>query len=295
MTAGAARPTTEPLSPQTLTTKALPKAQRRRARQALSQPKGRWRGRLIRDGLFALAALGLAVGVRALLVQPYHIAGGSMTPTLLSGDYVLVGKYAYAEGAWAEALRATPGLAGLAPDAQPRRGDIVVFANALDEGRAYVKRVVGVPGDTIAVADGAVVLNGRRLPHEPLAAYAGADDRGRPVVMTAYSSVLPGGRAGAVRHNTFQYRYDGADAGIDDMPAVMVPPGRYFVMGDNRDASVDSRRADRVGLVPEAAIVGRVERVAVSTTPGFGVFDPRRWGELRADRLFARVDGEMRP
>lgn len=252
------------------------------------------RRRLLTTALFALVVFALAFGVRAALVEPFLISGPSMAPTLLAGDYVLVGKYAYAEGPWARLIGRVPGLEALAPSGAPERGDVIVFRNPREDGRAYVKRVVGIAGDTVALKDGAVVLNGRALPHEPVAAYAGADEKGRAVTMVAYLEVLPDPAEGGLRHNTFHYRYGEAEAGVDDAPPVTVPDGGLFVLGDNRDESIDSRRADRIGLVPLEAVQGRVERVAFSLTPGFRLLDPRRWGEFRWGRTLAPARGEMR-
>ncbi len=248
----------------------------------------------VRDGAFALAVLALAFGVRAVVAQPFHISGVSMAPTLLAGDYVLVNKTAYRGGPWARLMSAIPGADALAPTAAPRHGDIVVFRNARDEGRVYVKRVVGVPGDTVALKAGLVVLNGRALPQDALGAYAGQDARGRDVTMIAHTETVPDPGEGGRRHTIFHYQYEGAPAGVDDMAPVTVPQDALFVLGDNRDDSIDSRRADRMGFVPMEAVIGRAERVVVSTTPGFRVFDPASWGEFRTERFFARADAEMR-
>ncbi len=259
-----------------------------------SQRRSRGGRAWARDGVFALVVLALALGARAIVAQPFHIAGVSMAPTLLAGDYVLVNKTAYGGGAWARLLSAVPGLVAVAPTAAPRRGDIVVFRNNRDEGRVYVKRVVGVPGDTIALRAGQLLINDRLAPVEALGAYAGEDARGRAVTMIAHTETLPDPAAGGRPHTIFQYRYGEAEAGIDDMAPVTVPEGALFVLGDNRDDSIDSRRADRMGLITADAVIGRAERIVISTTPGFRVFSPRSWGEFRTQRFFARAHAETR-
>ncbi len=200
----------------------------------------------IEIGIVAAAAL-LALAARLWLIGIYLIPSESMLPTLLPGDYVLVEKW-----------RA------------PGRGDVIVF-HAPPTGRHdYVKRLIGLPGDRVALRGGVLVLNGRAVPRRRLAdVIAPCLPPGRACRYRRYRETLPGGRS-----------YDVLDLGPgagDAFGPVTVPRGRLFLLGDNRDLSADSRFPARdggaIGMVPVAAIVGRGGVTLVSI--GRGAI---RWG-----------------
>lgn len=212
--------------------------------------------------LIALALV-LALGLRTFVVQPFAIPSGSMSPELEPGDFIFVNKMAYGWSA------ASFPFAGASPgdganqgrvNAKPvHPGDVIVFAGP--EGRDFVKRVIARGGDRIGLVDGRVVLNGRPLPCAPL---------GNGLCR----ETLPGGASHAVRST--------ADGPLADWPEIIVAPGHFFVMGDNRDASADSRvprGAGGIGLVAEDEVLGRAERIF------FAAHDGIRW-----DRIGRAVD-----
>ena len=185
----------------------------------------------------------LIFGGRAFAYEPMRVPSGSMTPTLLTGDFILVDKHSYG-------LRNPFDNRRLAGDAVPDRGDVVVFRYPGDRSQRYVKRVVGVPGDVVEVRDGWVTLNGRRLDVVPRGPFVDSGTPGAPVLRLELSERLPGREHPVLR--CVSACRDGV-AG-----RWVVPPGRYFVMGDNRDNSADSRYW---GYVDDADLVGRVARV----------------------------------
>ena len=203
----------------------------------------------------------LIFGGRAFAYEPMRVPSGSMTPTLLTGDFILVDKHAYG-------LRNPFGNQRLAGAGAPQRGDVVVFRYPGDRSQRYVKRVVGVPGDVVEVHDGWVTLNGRRLDVVPEGPFVDTGSPGGPVMRLELSERLPGREHPMLRcvsacANGVAGRWE-------------VPPGRYFVMGDNRDNSADSRYW---GFVDDADLVGRVSRVWFH----FKLFGPD-WGP-RFDRI----------
>jgi len=210
------------------------------------------------------AALLIALVVRVAIAQPYAIASGSMAPTLRPGDFVLVDKQAYGWSLAALPLSApltrpdgtAPGRIAARPVA---RGDVIAFVGP--DGRDYVKRVVGRGGDLVELRAGVLLLNGATQPCRPLG-------------QGLCREVLPGGRSHVIRAAA-----TGANSSFGPL---RVPDGHYFVLGDNRDASADSRmaRADGgIGLVPDAQVMGRAARIFLSV--GDGV----RW-----DRIGYRID-----
>jgi signal peptidase I len=202
-----------------------------------------------------LASLFLALAVRTLVIEPFAIPSRSMAPTLEAGDLIIVNKMAYGWSA-ASLPRAfgTPDrnahrMAGRAPG----YGDVVVFTGA--GGKDYVKRVVGRGGDSVAIVGGTLILNGLPIP-------CIGDGSG------LCRETLPDGK-------TPRIRADGSGP-LAEMPEIIVPEGHYFVMGDNRGASADSRLAvadGGVGMVPHGLLLGKVERIAFST--GDGIRWPR--------------------
>ena len=203
----------------------------------------------------------LIFGGRAFAYEPMRVPSGSMTPTLLTGDFILVDKHSYG-------LRNPFGNQRLAGRGVPNRGDVVVFRYPGDRSQRYVKRVVGVPGDVVEVHDGWVTLNGRRLDVVPEGPFVDTGSPGGAVMRLELSERLPGREHPMLRcvsacANGVAGRWE-------------VPPGRYFVMGDNRDNSADSRYW---GFVDDADLVGRVSRVWFH----FKLFGPD-WGP-RFDRI----------
>ncbi len=240
-------------------------------------------GVLVDNLRIVVIALAIAFALRALLFEPFHIPSSSMAPTLLTGDYVFTAKYAYGYSRVSASPIPLPFIHGRFPAGAPRRGDVVVFKNRLDGGKDYIKRVVGLPGDRVQMIGGALHVNGEPAAREPLGVFAGVDEEGRPVEIHRFRETLPSGKSYVTQHYTYA---DGTTTGWDDTYEYEVPDGGYFVMGDNRDASVDSRWIGRVGYVPIEDVVGRAQFVLVSFKEDFRLFDPRTWLKLRGDRTF---------
>jgi len=228
-----------------------------------------------------VVALILATLVRILLFQPFTIPSSSMEPGLVTGDYIVVSKYAYG---WSTASLpfSPPILPGRVIGREPRRGDVVVFRLPRDPKQVWIKRVVGLPGDTVQVRGGVVFVNGDAVRQTRLDVVADHDAPQRQVQQVR--ETLADGRT--------YVTYDGGpNLPGDDTPVRRVPPGQCLMMGDNRDNSLDGRwpREIGVGLLPAENIVGRAEIVLASWMPGAGLFKPWTWLNLQRDRFLVRV------
>jgi signal peptidase I len=228
------------------------------------------------------AALAIALVLRVVFFQPYTIPSSSKEPGLRTGDYVIVSKYAYG---WSRAsLPLDPPLpGGRLFGREPRRGDVIVFRLPRDPAQVYVKRLIGLPGDRVQVRGGQVFVNGRAIPQQAGAFTEDPEAPGRRV-----RQVLEP-RADGTRYVTYDAGpgHEGDDTGV-----YLVPQGRYFFMGDNRDNSLDSRwpqAADGVDMVPAENLIGRAELVMLSWAPDASILKPWTWLELRPSRLFRRV------
>jgi signal peptidase I len=227
-----------------------------------------------------LAALAIALVLRVIVFQPFTIPSSSMEPGLVTGDYILVSKWTYG---WSRAsLPLNPPLPeGRLLGHMPGRGDVVVFRLPRDPNQAWIKRVVGLPGDRVQVTGGVVSVNGVALPQETagLVADHDAPDRQVPLVLE---------RQGDRRYATYGSEPDSvaANAGI-----FRVPAGQLLVMGDNRDNSLDGRfpRAVGVGYLPVSNIVGQARMVLVSWREGASVLKPWTWLDIDWSRLLKPV------
>ena len=219
-------------------------------------PAGGWRSQLIQ-----LAAIVLIVFVgKGALAEPFYVPSGSMEPTLLIGDAMLASKYPYGYSAASLPFQITLPATGRVFGATPKRGDVVVFRWPGDNSQAWVKRVVGLPGDRIQMRQGVLFINDLAVTLTPDGIGTAEDDDGSGEPARRYVETLPGGAA----HTIFKIQENGR---LDNTPEVTVPPDRLFVMGDNRDNSADSRvpvREGGVGLLPMDNLVGRVDAIVGS-------------------------------
>ena len=186
-------------------------------------------GEKLVENLKSLAvALVLALIIRTFIVQSFHIPSGSMIPTLLVGDFILVDKVTY---------RFRP----------PERGDVVVFHFPLNEDVYYIKRIVGIPGDRIQVKDGVLYVNGKPCRYQPLGKYT-YYEKGEFHTGELYYEFLPRKKGEFKKHFVLKTGIQG-----DNTEVFTVPQGKYFMMGDNRNNSYDSRYW---GFVDRDKIVG---------------------------------------
>jgi signal peptidase I len=231
-------------------------------------------------------ALLIALVVRTFLFQPFNIPSGSMIPTLLIGDYLFVSKYAY--GYSDHSLPFSPHLfSGRILASPPKRGDVVVFKLPRDGQTDYIKRVIGLPGDKVQMKDGRLYINGEIVPREPISKAHTEDFYGRETDVPTYRETLPGG----VSHTIIEIQ---GDTGFNDNTGVFeVPDGSYFMMGDNRDNSTDSRVAPDqggVGFVPFENLVGRAELIFFSVGKGEPAWAFWEWPwTVRWDRMLKTV------
>ena len=191
----------------------------------------------------------LALTFRSFLFEPFNIPSGSMIPTLKVGDYLFVSKFSYGYSRYSFPFGIIP-FNGRVLAGEPERGDVVVFRQPRNESVAFIKRVVGLPGDEIAVRRGVLHINGTpvtRRHSEEGTATDGISVR----KFDEYVERLPEGSEHRIREMT--------DAGIlDNTPVFVVPEGHFFMMGDNRDNSNDSRTGS-VGMVPSENLIGKAQ------------------------------------
>ncbi len=222
-----------------------------------------------------VVAVLIALGVRTFAYEPFNIPSGSMKPTLLIGDYLFVSKFSYGYSRHSFPWSFAP-FKGRILESEPERGDVVVFKTPADDKTDYIKRVIGLPGDRIQVTGGRLYINGTEVPREPVG--EGSETCGGSAKHpTTYIETLPNG----VKHMIWECS---DNYPLDNTPEFVVPPEHFFMMGDNRDNSNDSRQS--VGYVPAENLIGRAEFLFFSHDENFG-WNPLEWPDtIRWDRLF---------
>ena len=229
-----------------------------------------------------LFALIIAILIRSILIQPFYIPSSSMESTLLVGDRLFVTKFSY--GYSKHSFPFSPSIfSGRVMYSSPQRGDVVVFKTPVDNRTDYIKRLIGLPGDTVQFIDGELYLNGNQIlktiKSKTDILYCGSSK----IQVTTFVEKLPGGKT-----YTASYRNDYS---YKDSDKFLVPDDHFFFLGDNRDCSKDSRFLNSVGYVNFNNLVGKVQIIFFSNDKNKGSII-KFWQlhrSVRTERLFKKI------
>ena len=230
-----------------------------------------------------LWALGIAFVLRTFLFQPFHIPSGSMLPGLMKGDYIITTKYSLGYGRHAATPLPFPVKKGRLFEREPARGDIIVFR---PEGHTknFIKRLVGQPGDQIQMKEGRLHINGKPIQIQKIGQESYIDQSGRKVLAEAWSEAF-----GDKPHIIYDTQKNGR---ADNTNIYTVPAGHYFMMGDNRDRSGDSRMSisnGGAGYIPTENLMGKAKFILLSVDDDFVLFKPWTWANMRSSRFFKAI------
>jgi signal peptidase I len=241
-----------------------------------------------------LQALAIAFFVRTFLFQPFNIPSSSMYPTLKVGDYLFVSKLSYGYSKYSFNF----GFSGFSDKPiisccsfidfagrkvladTPKQGDVAVFKYPQDLNVDYIKRVIGLPGDRIQMKNGVLFINGAEIKKVRVEDYIDPEgESGQGPIVEQFQETLPNG---------VTYRVlDFGDTTPDNTEEYVVPPNHYFMMGDNRDNSQDSRFLNKVGYVPIENFVGRADIIFFSFQKSASLREPWKWPfQIRWSRFF---------
>jgi signal peptidase I len=227
-----------------------------------------------------IEALIIAFLFRTFLWQPFSIPTASMQSTMMIGDYFVANKWAYGLGKYSFGFE-VPLPNRILAIGEPQRGDIAVFHNISNED--YIKRIIGLPGDRIQMKQGRLYINGEMVPREEVGRGLDVNDSLMTVPVTIYNETLPNGVVHSIQEIS-------DDDFLDNTAEYVVPAGHYFMMGDNRDRSADSRILNEVGYVPATNLIGKAEGRFFSIQDGIPPWQIWRWpGHVRLDRMFQSV------
>jgi signal peptidase I len=226
----------------------------------------------------------IALVVRTVAYEPFNIPSGSMVPTLLVGDYLFVSKFSYGYSRYSLPF-GLPLFSGRIFFHSPERGDVVVFKLPTDNSTDYIKRVIGLSGDRIQMKNGILNINGQPVPRRRIDDYLYQEGNGVVIPLAQYIETLPNG----VQHRIIEMSDNGP---LDNTQEYVVPPGDYFMMGDNRDNSQDSRVLSAVGYVPAENLIGKAQFIFFSTDGSARLWEIWKWPfAIRYGRLFHGVQG----
>ncbi|MGH7064523.1 MAG: signal peptidase I [Stellaceae bacterium] len=224
----------------------------------------------------------IALVVRTVAYEPFNIPSGSMIPTLLVGDYLFVSKFSYGYSRYSLPF-GLPLFSGRIFSHPPDRGDVVVFKLPTDNSTDYIKRVIGLPGDRIQMKEGNLYINDRLVPRKRIEDFLYQEGNGTVIPLAQYVETLPNG----VQHPIIKL---GDNGPLDNTQIYQVPPGDYFMMGDNRDNSEDSRVLSAVGYVPAENLIGKAQFLFFSTDGSAALWEPWKWPfAIRYSRLFRGI------
>lgn len=228
--------------------------------------------------IYAIVIAGL---IRTFWFEPFKIPSGSMYPTLEVGDFLFVSKYTYGYSRHSFPF-SFPKFKGRIWQDLPKRGDVVVFKSPQDDSIDFIKRVTGLPGDTIQVKNGRLYINDELIKRESVGRYIISEYTPFPQEFKEYIETLPEGK----KHRILEHS-DNVEI-VDNTPKFVVPEGHYFMMGDNRDNSNDSRKD--IGFVPLDNIEGKARFLFYSHDDTAKWYNPISWiTSIRFRRLFNKI------
>lgn len=236
----------------------------------------------LRDTIVVIIeALVIAVLFRTFLWQPFSIPTASMQSTLMIGDYFIASKFTWGYGSYSFPFP-LPFNGRFFAFAEPARGDVAVF-RPVPQDEDYIKRVVGLPGDTIQMKQGRLYINGTMVEREEIGRSTDTDSNNITVPVILYEETFPDGSKHVIQEIS-------DDQGLDNTREYVVPAGHYFMMGDNRDRSSDSRVLTSVGYVPTGNLIGKAEARFFSITDNIAPWKIWEWpANVRWDRMFTSV------
>jgi len=233
---------------------------------------------LLRSLIFAVI---LAVLFRSFAYEPFYIPSSSMKSTLLIGDYVFVSKYSYGYSRYSFPFGLPP-FDGRVWETKPQRGDVIVFKLPADNSTNYIKRLIGLPGDSIQIKKGILYINGNEVERRRIGNFKDSYESGNVTSIPQYIETLPNG----VSYRVLDQEKDRGS--LDNTGVYNVPENSYFFMGDNRDNSQDSRVLNRVGFVPEENLLGPARFIFFSSESS--LFKFWKWfSSLRFERFFTSI------
>lgn len=226
-----------------------------------------------------LLAVLAALTIRSCAFEPYNIPSSSMVPTLLVGDYLFISKYPYGYSRHSFPLSIPFIPKGRLFDTPPKRGDVVIFKEPQGNRVDYIKRVIGLPGETVEMRHGRLYINGELIERKYIGQERYTTEQGN-MLYTRYTETLPEG----IKHTIYEL---GDNMQYDNIGPITIPAGHYFMMGDNRDNSADSRY---FGTVPAVNLEGRAEFIFYSNNGNGYIFQFWKWGDfLRLERFFTKI------
>ena len=226
-------------------------------------------------------AILIALVIRSLWLEPFRIPSGSMYPTLKVGDYLFVTKYTYGYSRYSFPL-GLPLFSGRVWYDEPERGDVVVFKFPQNTHTDFIKRIIGLPGDKVQVRDGRLYINDKMVSRKENGRYIVDEYVVLPEFFHKYTEILPNG----VEHQIIEISDE--ERVVDNTEEFEVPEDAFFVMGDNRDRSDDSRI--RVGFVPKENLVGKAKFIFFSHSDKGSIFKPWTWfTAIRWNRFFMGI------
>lgn len=225
-------------------------------------------------------AILIAVFIRSFFFEPFKIPSGSMYPSLYVGDYLFVSKYTYGYSRHSLPF-SLPLISGKIWFSEPQRGDVIVFKYPQDNRTDFIKRLIGLPGDKLKMSKGRLYINNQLVDREQIDDFVIRDVNGNAERYHQYIETLPEGK----KHSILEIS---DNEKVDNTVEITIPENNYFMMGDNRDRSDDSRL--NVGFVPKENLVGKARFLFYSHNDDGAWYMPWSWPKkIRWSRLFNKI------